>query len=441
MVKAEARFLEHTCSACGFLSPRWFGRCPDCGGWNSATPRIDAAAPSTLGSLASVTVPRTRITTGFDEVDRVLGGGLVPGEVVLLAGAPGIGKSTLVLQIAAAMTGGNRRCLLATGEESLEQVALRAARVGADVGDCLALATSSLEEILATAVREAPDVVIVDSIQTIVAEKGEGLPGAVTQVRGAATALVQYAKQTGTCILAIGHITKDGSVAGPKVLEHVVDCVVTFEGQPGGSLRFLRTVKNRFGPTDEVGVLEMTAGGLEGVPDASALFLEQRLEASPGSAVFPMVEGSRPLLVEVQALVAKSDLAQPRRVSLAFPSQRLSMLLAVLDERARVEFPQLDIFVATAGGLALKEPAADLAVCAALTSARYSAAIDPRTAYIGEVGLGGEVRAVPGLERRLRECARLGFEDAFVPCQKIEDVGDLRLVRVRRVADALPARP
>lgn len=437
-MKAASRLLEHSCAACGFTSPRWFGRCPDCGAWNSAASGADALAGAALVPLGTVSAGNDRIPTGFGEVDRVLGGGLVAGEVVLLAGAPGIGKSTLVLQVAAAMQASKRRCLLVTGEESLPQVRLRAARIRADVGECIALSSSSLPEILSASSRERPDLLIVDSIQTVSDGSTEGATGSVTQVRAAATALVQHAKETGTCVALIGHITKDGSVAGPKVLEHVVDCVITFEGQPAGSLRFLRATKNRFGPCDEVGVVEMTARGLEGVPDASALFLEQRLEGAPGAAVFPALEGSRPVLMEIQALVAKSDLGQPRRVSVALPSQRLSMMLAVLDERARVEFRGMDIFVATAGGLTLKEPAADLAICAALTSAKYAVPVDARAAYIGEVGLGGEVRAVPGLERRLRECARLGFETAVVPCQTVPAVAGLHVVRVRRVADALP---
>lgn len=428
--------LEHSCGSCGFTSPRWFGRCPDCGAWNTAATGATgpAASPVLLAGHSEV----ERMSTGVEELDRVLGGGLVTGEVVLLAGAPGIGKSTLVLQIAAATSTAGRRCLLITGEESVAQVSLRAARIRADVSACNALATSVLEDIVAAAEGEQPDLLVVDSIQTVVGSRTDGAAGAVAQVRDSAAALVQYAKRTGTCIILIGHITKDGSVAGPKVLEHVVDCVVTLEGQPAGSLRFLRATKNRFGPCDEVGVVEMTARGLEGVPDASALFLEQRLEGSSGSAVFPMMEGSRPVLVEVQALVAKSELAQPRRVSVALSSQRLSMLLAVLNERAGVDFRGRDVFLATAGGLALKEPGADLAVCSALASAKYGIPLDPRATCIGEVGLGGEVRAVPGLERRLRECARLGFETALVPCQKVPDVAGLDLVHVRRVVDAIP---
>jgi DNA repair protein RadA/Sms len=421
----------HECTMCGHAAPSWFGRCPECGAWSTAASPA-RAAPSGAGlvvrTLAGAGRDGARIHTGAPEADRVLGGGLVPGSVVLLAGEPGMGKSTLVLQLVAGLVEAGRRCLLVTGEESVDQVALRAARLGAPRERIRVAASGSLGAVLEASAREEPEVLVVDSIQTLSDEALEQSCGSVVQVRECAASLVRHAKSTGRAVVLVGHVTKDGSVAGPKTLEHVVDAIVTLEGERSGSLRLLRAVKNRFGSCEETGVFAMTAGGLASVPDPSSMLLSDR-RPGPGSAVHAGLEGTRPVLVEMQALVVGTPLAQPRRVAIGIDQRRLAALLAVLAKTARDKLSSCDVFVSAVGGLHVREPAGDLAALLALASALDGAPVDPGLVAVGEIGLGGEVRRAPGMERRLAEAARLGFARALVPraskatCPGVDTIG------------------
>ena len=406
----------HHCSDCGFSSLQWFGRCPDCGSWSTATalgaPGVKAGQ---VASLSSDACGPERFPTGSGEVDRVLGGGVVPGSVLLLAGEPGIGKSTLVLQLMQGALSLGRKSLLVTGEESLDQVSMRARRLGLDAASLRAAPATRVASILAASVAEAPDLLFVDSIQTLEDETMEQAAGSPTQVRASAAALVNHAKETNTAVFLVGHVTKDGTVAGPKTLEHLVDTVLSLEGERSGSMRLLRASKNRFGSCEEAGVFTMEETGLEGVADPSAMFLADRAQGVPGSIVFPCLEGTRPVLLEVQALVSKSNLPQPRRVPIGVDGRRLALVLAVLAERADMPTVQQDVFVAGAGGLSVREPAADLALALAVASARSKIALPDRLAAFGEIGLGGELRRVPGSARRIAEAARLGFKTMIVP--------------------------
>ena len=414
--KPNASPDDHFCSACGFSSPRWFGRCPDCGRWSSAASmpeagveHLDILSPALEGAGPE------RITTGMAEVDRVLGGGLVEGGAVLLAGEPGIGKSTLVLQLLDGLLTGGRSALLVTGEESVAQVGLRGRRIGVALNHFKVAASVSLEACLAASGRATPDVLVIDSIQTLTSSAQDGAPGSVAQVRDCAAALVRHAKTTGTAVVIVGHVTKDGHVAGPKVLEHVVDAVLTLEGERSGSVRLLRAAKNRFGSCDETGVFVMEERGLQPVGDPSAMLLADRCEGVTGSVVFCALEGTRPLLVEIQALVVPSELPQPRRVAIGVDARRLALLIGVMQQRLDLKCEKKDVFVAAAGGIAVREPAADVALCIALHSALREVPVDPHVVAVGEVGLGGEIRRVPGIDRRLAEAARLGFRRALAP--------------------------
>ena len=429
---------DHVCAECGYSSPKWFGRCPDCGAWSSATTTGGNEEDGlVVASLTDCGPAPDRLACGLEEVDRVLGGGLVMGEVVLLGGEPGAGKSTLVLQLLDGLHASARRSLLVSGEESAHQIALRAARLGVEVGALRVALGESLQATLSTCAREQPDVVVVDSIQTLVDTRLEQSPGSVVQVRECAAALVRYAKASGTAIVLIGHVTKDGSIAGPKTLEHIVDAVLALEGEREGSLRLLRASKNRFGSCDEVGVLTMSSSGLRGVADPSALLLADRRAGVEGSVVFPSLDGVRPLLVELQALAPETRAPQPRRVALGVEARRLALVCAVLSDKTNMSFAERDVFVSAAGGLVVKEPAADLALCFALASAVTGAPIDPGTVVIGEVGLSGEIRRAGGIDRRVDEAIRHGFDKVIVPPEVRVDRAGLAVEVVTDVRSAL----
>ncbi|MFM8236147.1 MAG: DNA repair protein RadA [Actinomycetota bacterium] len=431
------------CLACGHESPQWLGRCPGCGEWGSL---VEAPAAGSAAASESLPLPIAevdgrgagRVPTGVGELDRVLGGGLVAGSVTLLSGEPGMGKSTLLLQALGAVAAPGQRCLLVSAEESAAQVRLRADRLGTLAPDLFVVSETSLPAIAGHIANVAPAVCAIDSIQTVHDPEATGAAGSVTQVRDGAQAIVRMAKSRGMAVLVVGHVTKDGGIAGPRALEHVVDTVLSFEGDRHHELRMLRALKHRFGPTDELGLLRMTGGGLAAVDDPSALFLGDRRPGATGSVVTCTMEGSRPLCVEVQALVSETGAPVPRRVSRAVEPTRLAMLLAVLHERARVAFDRADVYVSVAGGVRLAEPGADLAVTVALVGARIGHAVPDDTVVIGEVGLGGEVRQVPHLARRVTEAQRLGFRRAVVP-PSAPPVSGIELVPVADVAGALRA--
>ena len=427
---------HYLCSDCGHAGAKWFGRCPDCGGWGTAVE--PAATREAAGVVSLDDAPKDeheRWTTGVSEVDRVVGGGLVRGAAVLLAGEPGIGKSTLVLQILDAIARSGRSTLLCSGEESLAQVALRAGRLDAERTSLRACATASLEEVLAAARAERPDVMVVDSIQTLETSEADGPAGSVVQVRGCAGTLVRHAKESGTVVLLVGHVTKEGAVAGPKTLEHMVDVVLTLEGDRSGIVRLLRAVKNRFGPCDETGVFVMSGVGLEAVEDPSSMLLADRRPGVPGSVVFPSLEGTRPLLVEIQALITESKLPQPRAVAIGLDARRVTLVSGAVARHADMKLAGYDVFVAAAGGITVREPAADLAIAMALRSAWTGTPAGHDTVAIGEVGLGGEVRRVPGIDRRLSEAARLGFATAVAPRDACPRPG-IDVVNATALADA-----
>ena len=417
MAKAKPAVL-YACSECGYSSARWFGKCPGCGSFGTLAEErapdavLEGAARPTLRLVEVEANEAERIPTGVPELDRVLGGGLVPASLVLVGGEPGVGKSTLLLSAARAMAV-DRRVLLVTGEESPAQVRLRAERLGGG-GNVEILAETELDAVCATLERERPAVCVIDSVQTLYSAELGSAPGSVAQVREAAARLLRVAKESGIAVFLVGHVTKDGAVAGPRVLEHLVDCVIQFEGDRYREHRVLRATKNRFGSTNEIGVFEMTATGLVGVPDPSALF--GRAEAGEiGSAVACTLEGTRPILLEIQALVAPTDLALPRRVATGLDPKRLAMLVAVLSRHAKLPLGQADVFVNVAGGVRIEEPGADLAVCLAVASAARGAPVRAGLAAFGEVGLTGRLRPVTQAERRLEECAKLGIGAVLVP--------------------------
>src|SRR5215208_1903559 len=409
--------VVYACTECGYSAGRWFGKCPGCGSFGTlaeeAPEPAGKAAARPLLRLVDVDVDEAeRIATGVPELDRVLGGGLVPASLVLVGGEPGVGKSTLLLTALRAMSE-ERRALLVTGEESVAQVKLRAARLGG-AGKVEILAETELETVCATLAEERPDVCVIDSVQTLYSSEIGSAPGSVSQVREAASRLLRVAKESGIATILVGHVTKDGSVAGPRVLEHLVDCVLQFEGDRYHEHRVLRAVKNRFGSTNELGVFEMTGTGLQGVPDPSALFGRTE-EGEIGAAVACALEGTRPILLEIQALVAPTDLAMPRRVGTGVDPKRLAMIVAVLSRHAGIALGTADVFVNVAGGVRIDEPGADLAIAMAIASAAKSLRVREGTAAFGEVGLTGRLRPAAQAERRLEECAKLGLTGVVVP--------------------------
>jgi DNA repair protein RadA/Sms len=462
MARAQSRFV---CQACGADYPRWEGQCRSCAAWNTlvetvVTPRQRTARAASRGGLgnapepvalsAPADGPLERLRTGLGELDRVLGGGIVPGSLLLIGGEPGVGKSTLLLQVAGGIASGGLAAgaggvLYATGEESPGQIRLRAARLGLGSGsaaDAVAvLATSEVGAILEAARARRPALVVVDSIQTMTVDELDGPAGSVGQVRESALRLMELAKGDGIAVVLVGHVTKDGSIAGPRTLEHLVDAVIDLGGERGGVMRLVRATKNRFGSTDELGVLEMGEAGLREVADPGRAFLADHEGAAPGSVVAATLEGSRPLLIEVQALVSPAGYSTPARRASGIDPTRLALLLAVLGRRAGVALATHDVYANLAGGVTISEPGLDLAVALALASSLRDRAIDPRTVVVGEVGLLGELRPVSGLDRRLREAARLGFDRAVVPGSRAGSsaVPGIRVVPVATLRDALEA--
>lgn len=470
MAKASSRFV---CQACGSVSSKWAGKCEACGEWNTIAEEPDEGpryagslagssksapggggtsaggfgviaggrgSPVSLEALQGTSAPPPRVTTGIGEFDRVTGGGLVPGSAILIGGDPGIGKSTVLLQAAAQLALKGARAIYISGEEAADQVRLRAERLGLAHAPVALAAETSLRDILATLKAErAPPIAVVDSIQTLWSDTLEAAPGTVSQVRACAAELVRFGKERGATMILVGHVTKDGQIAGPKVVEHMVDTVLYFEGERGHQFRILRAVKNRFGPTDEIGVFEMTGRGLMEVENPSALFLGHDEDAGPvaGSAVFAGIEGTRPLLVEIQALVNETRFGTPRRAVVGWDAGRLAMVLAVLEARAGLSFAEHDVYLNVAGGLRIGEPAADLAVAAALASARLDVPLPREAVVFGEISLAGTVRPVTMTEARLKEAAKLGFKAAFAPAGADPKATTLKLLTIRTAGELL----
>ncbi len=446
--------VRHRCLECGAATAKWVGRCPGCGAWNTVVEEVASARPAAAGSparSAAAAVPLWSVdlstsavlATGVAELDRVLGGGVVPGSVTLLGGEPGIGKSTLLLQVLAAGAAAGRRMLLVSAEESAHQVRLRAERLGPVPADLLILAATSLDDIEPAIVAAAPDLVVIDSIQSVSAGDGpdgarqvQGPPGSVAQVRECADRLVTTAKATSTAMVLVGHVTKDGALAGPRTLEHVVDTVLSFEGDRHHSVRLLRALKHRFGPTGELGLFEMGDAGLTTVDDPGRLLLGDRLSGVPGGTVVAALQGRRTLVVELQALVT-GGAPPPKRSVVGLDPARLSMTLAVLKSRAGLEVLDLDVYVSVAGGVRVVEPGADLAVALAVASATLGCPLPDDMVAIGEVGLAGEIRQVADLPRRLEESARCGFHRAMVPRSAPPAPPGVELHRVDTVAEAI----
>ena len=449
MAKSKTVFF---CTACGNDTPKWQGRCPSCGAWNTLEEHIERPAAPGRAKTAPIGVskkPKTisqidsgdeiRFSTGMGELDRVLGGGAVEGSLVLVGGAPGIGKSTLLLQICNALCA-ERSVLYVSGEESERQLKLRAQRLGVAPENLRILAENRLSDILASVEEEKPDVLIVDSIQTMYTDENESSPGSVSQVKDCTMNLMQLSKSDGITVFVVGHINKDGNIAGPKVLEHMVDCVLYFEGDPNTSYRLLRAAKNRFGSTNEIGVFEMLDTGLKEIPNPSQMLLEGRPEGASGTCVACVMEGTRPILAEVQALVSKTSFNVPRRTADGFDFNRAALLLAVTEKRAGMKLSLFDAYINVIGGLRLDEPGADLPMVLAIASSYRDAAIADDLVAIGEVGLTGEIRSVSHMNQRLQEVARLGFKKVIIPkygSEKLEIPIELQAYRVRNLREAI----
>jgi len=427
---AKAAKAQFICQACGAVSPRWQGRCEACGEWNTIVEERQEAAPKGLGTSKSGNViafedlktespDLPRAVSGINEFDRVTGGGLVPGSATLIGGDPGIGKSTILLQLVCTLSNKNVRCAYISGEEAVDQVRLRAKRLGLQYSPVDLASATNVRDIVKsmtdTKGQKAYDIMVIDSIQTMYVDTVDSAPGTVTQVRTCTQELIRHCKKLGITLLIVGHVTKEGAIAGPRVLEHMVDTVLYFEGDRGHQFRILRGVKNRFGPTDEIGVFEMAGAGLIEVQNPSALFLSNRTDNVPGSAVLAGLEGSRPVLVEIQALVAPTSYSTPKRAVVGWDSNRLSMILAVLEARCGIIMSGQDVYLNVAGGLRISEPAADLAVAVALISAASGDPVPQDTVIFGEIGLAGEIRHVSQPDLRLKEAEKLGFKAAFIP--------------------------
>lgn len=450
MAKAKTVFY---CTSCGNETPRWQGRCPSCGAWNTIEEHIEKSAASGLKAKSSpvgrskrpqklaevVTDAEARFSTGMGELDRVLGGGAVAGSLVLVSGAPGIGKSTLLLQICNSLCSG-RRVLYVSGEESERQLKLRAQRLGVNPDELFILSETRLSDVLEAASETKPDILIVDSIQTLYNEENESSPGSVSQVKDCTMSMMQLSKSNGITVFVVGHINKDGNIAGPKVLEHMVDCVLYFEGDPNSSYRLLRAAKNRFGSTNEIGVFEMRDSGLAEVPNPSQMLLDGRPEGASGTCVACVMEGTRPVLAEVQALVAKTTMNVPRRASDGFDFNRAVLLLAVMEKRAGMKMGFFDAYINVIGGLRLDEPGADLPIVLALASSYRDQCVASDLVAIGEVGMTGEIRSVSHTNQRLAEISRLGFRKCILPksgSEKLDIPAGLTVYRVRNICEAI----
>lgn len=442
----------YQCQACGHSSPKWLGKCPDCGSWNSFVEEKSFAGsrhtgsreqkgrnePVPLHSIEGLSEKRT--STGITELDRVLGGGIVAGSVILVGGDPGIGKSTLLLQTCSGLSGISGTILYVSGEESPHQIKIRADRLGVNAGHITLLPETSLEGILDSAARVSPRAMVVDSIQTVYTQELLSAPGSVGQVRECAARLMLFAKRTGIPVFIIGHVTKEGTIAGPRVLEHIVDTVLYFEGDRGHAYRILRTMKNRFGSTNEIGVFEMSDSGLREVMNPSELFLAERPKNVAGSTVIASLEGTRPLMVEIQALVSQTNFGMPRRTAIGVDFNRVSLLLAVLEKASGMNLGGMDVFINVVGGLKIIEPAVDLGIIATVASSVRNIPIGPETFVFGETGLSGEIRAVAQAESRLREAAKIGFRKAIIPAgnaAKIKDNFGLVISGVSNVEELL----
>ncbi|UCH65033.1 MAG: DNA repair protein RadA [Ignavibacterium sp.] len=434
--------IKYICSNCGYESLRWLGRCSECDSWNTFTEEIIESSKRKVTTAKTKVVvskideisadEKERIKTGIIEFDRVLGGGLMPGSVILLGGDPGIGKSTLAMQVASKI---NQKVLYVTGEESDKQIKLRAARLKLKSDDFFVFPETDMGHILASINKVSPAVIVIDSIQTMYRTELENAPGTITQIRECTSLLMEEAKKRHFCIIIIGHVTKEGMIAGPKILEHIVDTVIQFEGEPNHSFRMLRAQKNRFGSTNEIGIFDMREDGLHEVKNPSELFLDGSERKAPGSVVTSSIEGTRSILLEVQALVTPSNYGYPQRVSTGFDQRRLSILLAVLEKRAKLRVSANNIFVNMAGGVRINEPAVDLAVCCSIASSLFDKVIDNSVVVVGEVGLGGEIRNVNSIEKRILEAEKLGFKQILIPSGNVKESKQKHTISIKPVDD------
>ena len=443
MKKTKTKYI---CSNCGYESLRWIGKCPECDSWNSFTEEIieeNKRAPKPykgkiqIQKIQDISAKETdRIITGIAEFDRVLGGGLMPGSVILLGGDPGIGKSTLAMQTTSKL---NDKVLYVTGEESTKQIKIRSQRLNIKSDDFYVLAETNLSVVLSAIKELQPAVVVIDSIQTIYREELDNSPGTVTQIRECTSLLQDAAKRNNFCVIIVGHVTKDGMIAGPKIMEHIVDTVLYFEGNSNYSYRILRAQKNRYGSTNEIGIFEMRESGLQEIKNPSKIFLSERDKQTPGTVVTSTIEGTRPLLLETQALVTPSNFGYPQRVSTGFDQRRLSILLAVLEKHGKLKLSSNNVFINMAGGVKIFEPAIDLAVCCSIASSLSNKLIDNNTVVIGEVGLGGEVRSVGNIDKRIREAEKLGFEKVILPKSNLNGLKSksIKIVGVGNIVETL----